>query len=46
MLVDDTGIKFLGEGEWERKKHGAGYRRVWRKVHFGIDAQNREIRAT
>ena len=34
LLVDSTGIKFLGEGEWKRKKHGAEYRRHWRKVHL------------
>lgn len=45
LLVDSTGIKFLGEGEWKRKKHGAEYRRQWRKVHLGIDAQSLEIRA-
>ena len=44
-LVDSTGIKFLGEGEWKRKKHGAEYRRQWRKVHLGIDASTLEIRA-
>jgi hypothetical protein len=31
LLVDSTGIKMLGEGEWKRKKHGAEYRRQWRK---------------
>jgi hypothetical protein len=45
LLVDSTGIKFLGEGEWKRKKHGAEYRRQWRKVHLAIDAQTLEIRA-
>jgi len=45
LLVDSTGVKFLGEGEWKRKKHGAEYRRQWRKVHLGIDAQTLEIRA-
>jgi len=45
LLVDSTGIKFLGEGEWKRKKHGAEYRRQWRKVHIGIDAKTLEIRA-
>jgi hypothetical protein len=45
LLVDSTGIKFLGEGEWKRKKHGAECRRDWRKVHLGIDAQTLEIRA-
>ena len=45
LLVDSTDIKFLGEGECKRKKHGAEYRREWRKVHLGIDAQTLEIRA-
>ena len=45
LLVDSTGVKFLGEGEWKRKKHGAEYRRQWRKVHLGIDAWTLEVRA-
>jgi hypothetical protein len=44
-LVDSTGLKMMGEGEWKRKKHGAEYRRQWRKLHIGIDAQTMEIRA-
>jgi hypothetical protein len=45
LLIDSTGIKMLGEGEWKTKKHGAEYRRQWRKVHLGIDAETLEIRA-
>ena len=45
LLVDSTGIKMLGEGEWKTKKHGADYRRQWRKGHLGIDASTLEIRA-
>lgn len=45
MLTDSTGIKFLGDGEWKTKKHGAERRRQWRKVHLGIDAQTLQIRA-
>jgi hypothetical protein len=45
LLVDSTGIKMLGEGEWKNKKHGADYRRRWRKVHLGIDADTLEIGA-
>ncbi len=45
LLVDSTGIKMLGEGEWKTKKHGTEYRRQWRKVHLGIDAETLEIRA-
>ena len=45
LLVDSTGIKFLGEGEWKCKKHGPERRRQWRKLHIGIDAQTLQIRA-
>lgn len=45
LLVDSTGIKILGEGEWKTKKHGADYRRQWLKVHLAIDAQSLEVRA-
>ena len=45
LLVDSTGIKFLGEGEWKCKKHGSERRRQWRKLHIGIDAKTLQIRA-
>ena len=38
-------MKFLGEGEWKRKKYGPEYRRQWRKLHIGIDAKTLQIRA-
>ena len=45
LLVDSTGLKFLGEGEWKRKKHQPEYRRQWRKLHIGIDTETLQIRA-
>ena len=45
LLVDSTGIKVEGEGEWNARKHGGPKRRVWRKIHIGIDEQTLEIRA-
>ncbi|NAS07202.1 IS5 family transposase, partial [Acinetobacter haemolyticus] len=45
LLMDSTGMKFLGEGEWKCKKHGPEYRRQWRKLHIGIDAKTLQIRA-
>ena len=45
LIVDSTGLKFLGEGEWKCKKHGPKYRRQWRKLHIGIDAKTLQIRA-
>ena len=44
LLIDSTGIKVEGEGEWNARKHGGAKRRVWRKVHLGIDEQTLEIR--
>jgi hypothetical protein len=45
LVVDSTGVKVLGEGEWKVRRHGADRRRVWRKVHLAIDAESHEIRA-
>jgi hypothetical protein len=45
LLIDSTGIKVEGEGEWNARKHGGTKRRVWRKVHIGIDEKTMEIRA-
>ena len=45
LLIDSTGIKVEGEGEWIRRKHGASRRRIWRKIHIGIDAGSLDIRA-
>ena len=43
--MDSTGIKVEGEGEWNARKHGGPKRRVWRKIHIGIDEQTLEVRA-
>ena len=45
LIVDSMGLKFLGEGEWKRKKHQPEYRRQWRKLHIGIDAKTLQIHA-
>ena len=45
-LIDSTGIKVEGEGEWNARKHGGSKRRGWRKIHIVIDEQTLEIRAT
>jgi hypothetical protein len=45
LLIDSTGLSFLGEGEWKRKKHQPEYRRQWRKLHIDIDAETLQIRA-
>ena len=45
LLIDSTGIKVEGEGEWNARKHGGPKRRIWRKIHLGIDEKTLEIRA-
>ena len=45
LRIDSTGIKVEGEGEWNARKHGGTKRRVWRKIHLGIDEETLEIRA-
>lgn len=45
LLIDSTGIKAEGEGEWNARKHGGPKGRLWRKIHIGIDAKTLEIRA-
>jgi Transposase DDE domain len=43
LLVDSTGLKLGGAGEWLVEKHGTSRRRSWRKLHIGIDAGSGEI---
>jgi IS5 family transposase len=43
VVVDSTGVKVFGEGEWKVRQHGSTYRRTWRKVHLGIDEASGEI---
>ena len=43
LLVDSTGVKIYGEGEWLYQKHGTRTRRRWRKLHLGVDPGTHEI---
>ena len=45
LLIDSTVIKVEGEGEWNARKHGGSKRRIWRKIHIGIDEETLELRA-
>jgi IS5 family transposase len=45
LLVDSTGLKLGGTGEWLVEKHGTSRRRSWRKLHIGVDADSGEIAA-
>jgi len=43
IVVDSTGLKVFGEGEWKVKKHGWAKHRTWRKLHLAIDPETQEI---
>ncbi len=45
LLIDNTGIKAEGEGEWNARKHGGPKRRIWREIHMRIDEVTLEVRA-
>ncbi|MEX3592023.1 MAG: transposase, partial [Burkholderia sp.] len=38
LVVDSTGLKVYGEGEWKVRQHGYSKRRTWRKVHLALNA--------
>ena len=38
LIVDSTGLKVFGDGEWHRRKHGTKTRRTWQELHIGVDA--------
>jgi hypothetical protein len=43
VVVDATGLKVYGAGEWRVRKHRLSRRRTWRKLHLGIDETTKEI---
>ncbi|KGW80939.1 IS5 family transposase [Burkholderia pseudomallei] len=45
LVVDSTGAKVYGEGEWKVRQHGYSKRRTWRKVHLALDTNTGQLRA-
>jgi hypothetical protein len=45
VVVDSTGLKVFGEGEWKMRKHGKSKRRTWRKLHLAVNPDTHEIEA-
>ncbi len=43
LVIDSTGLKVFGEGEWKVKKHGKERRRIWRKLHLAVDSNTHKI---
>ena len=41
FIVDSTGLKICGQGEWHSKKHGKRRRKHWKKLHIGVDENGR-----
>ena len=46
LLVDSTGLRLCGPGEWLVEKHGTRKRRSWHKLHIGVDADTGQILAS
>ena len=45
VVIDSTGLKVYGAGEWHREKHGGRDRRTWRKLHLAVDPDSGAILA-
>ncbi len=43
IVIDSTGVKVYGEGEWKVRVHGVSKRRTWRKLHLCVDEKTHEI---
>jgi hypothetical protein len=43
MVIDASGLKVFGEGEWKVRQHGWERHRTWRKLHIGVDEKSRLI---
>ncbi|MEZ5575066.1 MAG: transposase [Candidatus Competibacteraceae bacterium] len=43
VVVDATGLKVYGAGEWHRRQHRVQRRRTWRKLHLAVDTRTHEV---
>jgi hypothetical protein len=46
VIVDSTGLKVCGQGEWHTQKHGEKKQKRWKKLHIGADGQGQIIAST
>ncbi len=46
VVIDSTGLKVFGTGEWHLEKHGGTARRSWRKLHLAVDPDTGELLAS
>ncbi len=45
VVMDSSGLKVFGEGEWKVRQHGWSKRRTWRKMHLSVDVASSEVQA-
>jgi hypothetical protein len=45
IVMDSSGLKVFGEGEWKVRQHGWSKRRTWRKIHLSVDVLSGEVQA-
>jgi Transposase DDE domain len=45
LVIDSSGLKVYGEGEWQVRTHGKAKRRTWRKLHIAMDAETHQLTA-
>jgi hypothetical protein len=43
LVIDSTGLKVYGEGEWQMRTHGKSKRRTWLKLHIAMDAEAHQL---
>lgn len=43
VVIDSTGLKVYGEGEWKVRQHGYNKRRTWKKLHLAVCPDSNEI---
>ncbi|KAF1009346.1 MAG: IS5 family transposase ISBam3 [Burkholderia gladioli] len=46
LVVESTGLKVYGEGEWKVRQHGYSKRGTWRKVHLALNANTGQVHAS
>jgi len=46
LIVDGSGLKVCGQGEWQVQKHGEKPHKRWKKLHIGVDAQGWIVAST
>jgi hypothetical protein len=46
LVLDSSGLKVYGEGEWKVRQHGWSKHRTWRKFHLAVDAETGEVQAS